>query len=42
VNGVWQEAVDNPATTAFEGNQWLNPTTLVSPRFMRLSLQFNF
>ena len=42
VNGVWQEAVDNPATTANEGNQWLNPQTLVSPRFVRASVQFYF
>jgi hypothetical protein len=42
VNGVWTPAVDNPATAANEGNQWLNPTTLVSPRFVRLSVQFNF
>jgi hypothetical protein len=42
VNGVWTPAVDNPATAANEGNQWLNPTGLVSPRFARLSLQFNF
>jgi hypothetical protein len=42
VNGVWTPAVDNPATTANEGNQWLNPTGLVSPRFARVSLQFSF
>jgi hypothetical protein len=42
VNGVWTPATDNPATTANEGNQWMNPTTLVSPRFVRLSLQFTF
>jgi hypothetical protein len=42
VNGVWTPAVDNPATAANEGNQWLNPTTLVSPRFARVSLQFSF
>ena len=42
VNGVWTPAVDNPATAANEGNQWLNPTGLVSPRFARLSVQFNF
>ena len=42
VNGVWTPAVDNPATAANEGNQFMNPTTLVSPRFARVSLQFNF
>ena len=33
---------DNPATPAVEANAWGNPTTLVSPRFIRLSVQFNF
>jgi hypothetical protein len=42
VNGVFQPAVDNPATAANEGNQFMNPTGLVSPRFMRFSVQFNF
>jgi hypothetical protein len=42
VNGAWVPATDNPATAANEGNQWLNPTGLVSPRFVRLSVQFNF
>jgi hypothetical protein len=42
VGGVWTPAVDNPATAANEGNQFMNPTTLVSPRFARLSLQFTF
>lgn len=43
VNGVWVPAVDDPATpTVNEGNQWGNPTGLVSPRFVRLSVQFNF
>jgi len=42
VNGVWTPAVDNPATAANEGNQFMNPTTLVSPRFARLSVQFTF
>jgi hypothetical protein len=43
VNGVFQPAVDNPATpTVNEGNQWMNPTGLVSPRFVRASLQFTF
>jgi hypothetical protein len=34
--------VDNPATPAVEVNNWLNPQTLVSPRFVRASLQFSF
>jgi hypothetical protein len=42
VNGVFTPAVDNPATPNNEGNQWMNPTTLVSPRFVRMSLQFSF
>jgi hypothetical protein len=42
VNGVWTPAVDNPATTNNEGNQWGNPSTLVSPRFVRASVQFSF
>jgi hypothetical protein len=42
VNGVWVPAVDNPAVAGNQGNQFMNPTGLVSPRFMRLSLQFNF
>jgi hypothetical protein len=32
---------DNPATTANE-NQWLNPTGLVAPRFVRAQVQFSF
>jgi hypothetical protein len=42
VNGVWVEAVDNPATPANEGNQFMNPTGLVAPRFVRASVQFSF
>jgi hypothetical protein len=42
VNGQWVEAVDNPNTPGNEGNQFMNPTTLVAPRFVRLSVQFNF
>ena len=41
-NGVFTPATDNPATPNNDGNQWMNPTGLVSPRFARLSLQFNF
>jgi hypothetical protein len=33
--------IDNPATEANE-NTWLNPMGLVSPRFLRLQIQFNF
>jgi hypothetical protein len=32
---------DNPATPANE-NQWLNPTGLVAPRFVRAQVQFSF
>jgi carboxypeptidase family protein len=43
VNGVFVPAVDNPATpTVNEGNHWLEPTGLVSSRFARVSVQFNF
>jgi hypothetical protein len=42
VNGVWVEAVDNPATPGNEGNQFMDPTGLVSPRFVRASVQFTF
>jgi hypothetical protein len=34
--------VDNPATPAVEVNNWLQPTGLVSPRFIRLQIQFDF
>jgi hypothetical protein len=33
---------DNPATAAVEVNNWGNPTSLMSPRFVQLSLQFEF
>jgi hypothetical protein len=33
--------IDNPATEANE-NTWLQPMGLVSPRFLRLQIQFNF
>jgi hypothetical protein len=42
VNGAFVPAADNPATAANEGNQWLDATGLVSPRFVRMSIQFNF
>jgi hypothetical protein len=42
VNGVWTPAVDNPATPGNEGNQFMDPTGLVAPRFVRASVQFNF
>jgi hypothetical protein len=35
-------AADNPATTAVETNAWGTPTGLVNPRFVRLSVQFDF
>ena len=35
-------ALDNPATPANENATWGNPVSLVSPRFVRLSVQFNF
>jgi hypothetical protein len=39
-NGTF--TVDNPATPAVEVNNWLQPMTLVSPRFVRASVQFSF
>jgi hypothetical protein len=34
--------VDNPGTPAVEVNEWGNPSGLVSPRYVRLSLQYYF
>jgi hypothetical protein len=34
--------IDNPATPAVEVNNWHNPMGLVSPRFLRLQIQFDF
>jgi hypothetical protein len=34
--------LDNPATPAVEPNNWRNPMGLVSPRFVRLQVQFEF
>ena len=34
--------LDDPATPAVEVNNWLNPMSVVSPRFARLSVQFSF
>jgi hypothetical protein len=39
-NGTF--TVDNPLTPAVEANNWMNPTGLVAPRFVRLSVQFSF
>jgi hypothetical protein len=33
---------DNPLTPEVEPNNWLQPTGLISPRFLRLQVQFNF
>ena len=33
---------DNPATPAVNENNWLQPMGLVSPRFVRLQVQFEF
>jgi Carboxypeptidase regulatory-like domain len=33
---------DNPTTPQVEVNNWMNPMILVSPRFVRLSVQFSF
>jgi hypothetical protein len=34
--------IDNPATPAVEANPWQTPTSIVAPRFVRLSVQFSF
>jgi hypothetical protein len=34
--------LDNPTTPAVEVNNWHNPMGLVSPRFVRLQVQFDF
>jgi hypothetical protein len=34
--------VDNPNTVAVEPNTWLDPTSLISPRYVRFQLQFDF
>jgi len=39
-NGTY--TVDDPATPAVEVNNWLNPTSLISPRYVRFQLQFDF
>jgi hypothetical protein len=39
-NGTF--TVDNPATPAVEANNWMQPTSVVSPRFVRLSMQLSF
>jgi hypothetical protein len=39
-NGTY--TVDNPATPAVEVNNWMQPTSVVQPRFARLSVQFSF
>jgi hypothetical protein len=39
-NGTY--TVDNPATPAVEVNNWLQPMNLVSPRYIRFQLQFDF
>ena len=34
--------VDDPSTPAVEVNEWRTPSTIVAPRFARLSVQFSF
>ena len=34
--------IDNPATPAVEVNPWRQPTALISPRYVRLQVQFDF
>jgi hypothetical protein len=40
VNGQW--VTDNPATPAVEVQEWGNITQIVNPRFVRLSMTFDF
>jgi hypothetical protein len=40
VNGQW--VTDDPLTPEVEVNEWGNITQIVNPRFMRLSLSFDF
>jgi hypothetical protein len=39
-NGTY--TIDNPNTAAVEANNWLQPMSLISPRYMRFQLQFDF
>ena len=39
-DGTWVE--DDPNTTAVEVNNWRNITQIVSPRFMRFTVEVNF
>ena len=34
--------LDNPNTPAVEQNTWLDPQTLISPRYVRFQVQFDF
>jgi hypothetical protein len=34
--------VDNPSTEAVETNTWLQPISLISPRYIRFQVQFDF
>ncbi len=43
IRGINQTyTIDNPATPAVEVNNWSSPTVLLSPRFARLQVQFDF
>jgi hypothetical protein len=39
-NGTY--TVDDPNTAAVEPNNWLQPTSLISPRYVRFQVQFDF
>jgi hypothetical protein len=39
-DGTWVE--DNPNTADVEVNNWGNVTNIITPRFMRFSVAFNF
>jgi len=39
-NGTY--TIDNPNTPAVEANTWLDPQSLISPRYVRFQVQFDF
>ena len=39
-NGTY--TIDNPNTPTVEANGWLDPQSLISPRYVRFQVQFDF